>query len=253
MTSTCDPLSLQAYADNELSTTAALPIVAHLATCQACADRLATLLSLRAAIRQEQVGHLAPPDLAHSIRLALQKAQPKQPRSWPAWPTFSLGALGGAVAAGLAALMVVPSFTSQASALDDELVAGHVRSLQVAHLVDVASSDHHTVKPWFAGKLDFTPPVIAETPGGCRLIGGRLDYLGHQTVAALAYQCQKHVVNLYVAPREGGDRGPTTSARRGFNLVHWHLGHLSYDLVSDLNREGLKQLSKDLSDGAIAG
>jgi len=118
--------------------------------------------------------------------------------------------------------------------LVSELVASHVRSLQVDHLSDVASSDRHTVKPWFNGKLDFAPTVIDLAARGYALEGGRLDYLGGRTVASLVYRHGPHPINLYTWPDPGPDEGPVRRERQGFRLVHWRTGGMAYWAVSDL-------------------
>jgi len=126
----------------------------------------------------------------------------------------------------------------------DEIVSGHVRSLMADHLTDVASSDKHTVKPWFDGKLDFSPAVVDLADHGFPLVGGRLDYLGSRSVAALVYARQKHFINLFVWPstREG-DLGEPKSSRHGFHLIHWNAAEMSYWAVSDLNPAELEEFA----------
>src|SRR6185436_17555679 len=118
----------------------------------------------------------------------------------------------------------------------NEAVASHVRSLMVEHLTDVASSDQHTVKPWFNGKVDFAPDVKDFTAQGFPLVGGRLDYLNGRTVAVLVYQRNKHFINVFVSPTESSGRGKLTlEKRRGYSVINRETGGLHYCLVSDLN------------------
>jgi len=131
--------------------------------------------------------------------------------------------------------------------LAPELVAGHVRSLMVSHLTDVPSSDQHTVKPWFEGKLDFSPPVADVTEQGFPLVGGRLEYIGERAVAAVVYRHQQHVINLFIwpAPHEK-DVGERRLTRQGFQLMHWAQAGMSYWVVSDLNARDLQAFVRAL-------
>jgi anti-sigma factor RsiW len=123
-------------------------------------------------------------------------------------------------------------------------VADHIRSLLATHLVDVASSDQHTVKPWFDGKIDFAPEVRDFAADGFPLVGGRLDYLDGKTVVALVYRRHKHPINLLISPVPGrGDTSPEALTRRGYNLVHWTQGEMSYWAVSDVNAAELGQFA----------
>jgi anti-sigma factor RsiW len=127
--------------------------------------------------------------------------------------------------------------------LVDELVAGHVRSLMVDHLVDVASTDQHTVRPWFNGKIDFAPPVADFAASGFALVGGRMDYVEGRPAAALVYRHQAHLVNLFIWPDRAGTTGLETSTADGYSLVHWNDGDLAYWAVSDLNLRDLARLA----------
>ncbi|HWD21423.1 MAG TPA: hypothetical protein VHB20_19310 [Verrucomicrobiae bacterium] len=126
-----------------------------------------------------------------------------------------------------------------------ELVSGHVRSLQAGHELDVASTDQHTVKPWFEGKLDFAPPVKDLAAQGYPLMGGRLDYLTDRPVAALVFQRHKHVINLFVWPGDARDSAPAAGpAFHGYNLAHWAAGGMTFWAVSDLNEKELMDFAR---------
>ena len=144
----------------------------------------------------------------------------------------------------LLAFAVFQTTRASRKAIADEVVANHVRSLLAAHLVDVASSNQHTVKPWFDGKVDFAPEVRDLAANGFPLVGGRLDYLNGKTVAALVYERNKHPINLFVVPASTNRSSqPSALTRRGYNLIHWTRGEMDYWAVSDLNAEELHQFA----------
>ena len=199
---------------------------------------------LGAMIRREGVRHAPSAALAERIRADLQEAQAPRARPPPTalssrWlQAITLFGAGAATAWGLAlALLVAPVQDSTSDAVTDS----HVRSLMGSHLADVASADQHTVKPWFAGKLDFSPPVIDLAAEGLPLAGGRLDVVDGHPVAALVYRSGPHVINLFVWPAaDGKSTGPRWLARRGYNLVHWAQGGMQAWAVSDLNTTELR-------------
>jgi anti-sigma factor RsiW len=137
--------------------------------------------------------------------------------------------------------------TTRGNAIVDEVVSDHVRSLMANHLFDVQSTDLHTVKPWFLGKLDFSPPVVDLTSIGFPLVGGRLDYVGGRTVAALVYQRQKHTINVFISPeRDDPSTRDLVVTVRGFNLRHWIHNGMSFWAVSDLNAAELGEFARAL-------
>jgi anti-sigma factor RsiW len=125
------------------------------------------------------------------------------------------------------------------------LVDDHVRALQPGHLLDVVSTNQHTVKPWFDGKLDFAPPVRNLAAEGFPLLGGRLDYLHGRSVAVLVYSRGKHLVELFVWPASGGAEEPASAAHRGYNVIHWTANGMSFSAVSDLDAAGLQEFVRD--------
>jgi len=229
---------LHGYVDGELDLTTTLALEQHLRQCPACAGEHSALRTLRSTLADGALYFQPPPNLRSRVRAAVRRTRPR-PYPWR-WL---------AVAASLAfvALTVWGVLRLVAVRADDlltrELVASHVRSQMPVknHRFDVEPPDQHTAKPWFEDKLDFAPPVYALTDQGYDLIGGRLDYLNDRAVAALVYQRHKHHISLYVWPSPDAASAPATSTRRGFQLIHWQEGGLTYWAVSDLNESELRQ------------
>ena len=203
---------------------------------------------LSALIRREATRHAAPAGLAERIAADLHgtavpaAAPPTRARPWRRWLDAALVFGAGAATAWLVLASVV--LPSSADAIGDEIAAGHVRSLMAAHLTDVTSTDRHTVKPWFAGKLDFSPPVHDLAAQGYALNGGRLDVIGGRPVAALVYQERQHVINLFVWPAPAGRASAQT--RQGYSLVGWAQGGMQFWAVSDASAPDLQAFAQAL-------
>lgn len=223
---------LEAYFDDELDLVNSLAVEKHLRDCAECSAVLERQKALRQAIRAQAPYYAAPPEL----RSRLRAVRTGQRRFWFA-PQWALAA-----AALLAIAIVWRVVPTARPALEDEVVAAHLRSLQANHLMDVPSTDRHTVKPWFAGKLDFAPEVTDRSADGFTLEGGRLDYLNGHPVAALIYKRRLHVINVFTWPASG-ELGVRMDTRQGFNVAHWKHAGMEWWAVSDLSGNELKELS----------
>jgi anti-sigma factor RsiW len=236
---------LPAYFDGELDAARGRAFEDHLAACPDCTHELAALRDLRDALQDESLRHRPPADLEDRVRAALDQAPPSPVvgRRWTTWAATA-AALAAAVlfGAGLTMALRTPSADDRLAA---EVTAGHARSLLAQHLFDVASTDQHTVKPWFQGRADFSPPVLDLKDQGFPLAGGRLDFVDGRTAAALVYHRRQHVINLFVWP--SADRGASdvkTLSQRGYNLAHWTAGGLNFWAVSDLNADDLQEFAR---------
>ena len=238
---------LHGMLDGELDAANAVQFERHIETCAACAAEYRRQQALRAAIRGPELFHRAPEALRQRIEAGIphapRDARPADRAPW--WQRlFGDWRLGAGTSLALAAslLLFVLGGNPGTDGLPSELVAGHIRSLQANHLVDVPSSDQHTVKPWFNGKLDVSPPVVDLADEHFPLAGGRLDYVGEHEAAVLVYRRNQHVINLYVWPAPGAADTPLQgSAHQGYNLLHWTHGELSFWAVSELNMAELRE------------
>jgi anti-sigma factor RsiW len=249
---------LHALADGELDAGHVRDVDAHVAGCADCAAKLKAIRALREAMAGAQLKEAAPAHLRSRIEAmfpaaaaAPSTAGARQEGSIQRWWRSFIGgfSVGAALSAAATAMLVIGLFSSsQDQQIADEVVSAHVRSLQAGHLMDVQTSDQHTVKPWFNGKLDVAPPVIDLTAQGFTLLGGRLDYIDGEPVASVIYQRRKHVINLFVAQRLG-----PTSAKvigktiQGYNVRHWTQQGLDFWAVSDLAGDELDEFVQKIS------
>ena len=242
---------LNALVDNELDAANTVALEQHLKTCPACVAALASLRAVQATLRSPGVAYDAPEAFRRRLNIALaaEAAPPRrrtkhalQPGHRPGgfWAWGALGGGGALAAAGLALALFV-GVQAPATAFQDELVADHVRSLLADHLMDVPTSDRHTVKPWFDGKVSFAPTVVDFSAQGFPLAGGRLDWARGQRTAAIVYRRRLHVINVFVLPASATPVAARDGAKNGYNLVHWSHGGLTCWAVSDLDRKELEQ------------
>jgi anti-sigma factor RsiW len=228
---------LHSLLDGELDAANALAIEAHVQTCPGCGAELERLRALGRLVRAPGVAYPAPAGLAGRVEASLAEERPSRVRLGRLAPWGLSGAFA-AIAASLALVMIAPG--SEVRGIEDEVIAGHIRSLQVSHLTDVATSDRHTVKPWFNGKIDFAPPVVDLAAQGYPLAGGRLDYLHGRTVAALVFRRRQHVINLYVWPSKPGETLSGDASRQGYSIAYWTTGGLEFWAVSDIDGADLQ-------------
>jgi anti-sigma factor RsiW len=240
---------IHAYVDGELDLARSLEVGQHMQECQVCASAYHNQAALRSAFKDSSLYYPAPPRLEKRIRSSLRReAKSEVGRRLFGWRWLPVGAMALIlVLLGLVIWRAVPSLRPSGDEfLAQEMVSNHVRSLQLeSHRTDVISSDQHTVKPWFDGKLDFAPPVKDFSSQGFPLLGGRLEYLNHRAVAALFYQRQKHYINLYIWPAEQSNAtSEVATKRQGYNLLHWTNSGMTYWAISDLNGVELHEFAR---------
>jgi anti-sigma factor RsiW len=248
---------LPAYLDDELDVAESLRVQKHLAECGDCRQTQDEQLALRSALRDPELYAHPSADFSKRIEAAVRRAAKEEARSQrPSWfESLRLGTFRWVPA--VAALVVITTMgallvMNRSRSSHDQLIAsavlaGHIRSLQANHLVDVPSSDRHTVKPWFQGKLDFSPPVPDLSELGWPLIGGRLDYVDGRPVAVLIYQRRMHNINVFVWPNHGSaDDAIRQEDAQGYQILHWNGAETTYWVVSDLNNAELLELARAL-------
>ena len=238
-------LHVHAYIDGELDAAGTANFEQHLKTCPDCSSTVSSAGSLRSSLQQAELYERAPLGLRNKTLSSLRWPAPPRKREASAirWLALAAGLL-------LAALLgreifVTARLTEKPLAI--AAVDAHLRSLQPGHLTDVESSDQHTVKPWFDGRVDFAPSVQDFAAEGFPLLGGRLDVLGGRTVAALVYGRRKHVVSVFVAKLQGSEALSGEGVMQGYHWLAWQQNGLQYCAVSDVAPADLKQLQQLLS------
>ncbi len=240
---------LHAYLDGELDAVRAAEFERHLETCRECTATLGALEALRSSLQHAQLYETVPPQLRKKIRAELKVSAATTSGS-PVATWRWLTAAAAIVMLTAVAWYVVPRFRttssdSASSVTSAEVIDAHIRSLQAGHLTDVASTDQHTVKPWFDGKLDFIPPVHDFMDEGFPLVGGRLDVLGERNVAALVYGRRKHYINVFVWPTKEPDTPiHPPGSRQGYQWVHWRHQGMEFCAVSDVSAGDLHELAE---------
>jgi Predicted transmembrane transcriptional regulator (anti-sigma factor) len=232
---------LHAYLDAELDMADTLEIERHLETCTACLETYNDYQAIRTAIKDNSLYFQAPETLQKRVRSSIRKAnQTTFIARVTSWRGVSVAA-ALIIAVSLALLLAHSLFTPpEATYLQQAILDSHVRSLMANHLVDVPSSNQHTVKPWFNGKLDFSPPVVDLTSQGFPLVGGRLDYLDNKGVAVIVYKRREHVINLFIWPTTQSISGEMDTTRQGYHMIQWTKAGMTYWAVSDLDQDELR-------------
>jgi anti-sigma factor RsiW len=259
MNCTESEIMLHALIDGELDAGHAIDIETHIGSCPACAGKLEAFRSMRAALAAARLKEAAPAGLRQRLEATLPapSAQVITPRKFfqPSRRLFVGGFAAGTAlsAAAAASLLVAVLRNDQEQRIANEVVSAHIRSLQAGHLTDVETSDQHTVKPWFNGRLDVAPPVIDLTAQGFTLLGGRLDYVDGEPVASVVYRRRKHVINLFVGQRLGTARaGAKTERIQGYNVRHWTAEGLDFWAVSDIAADELQEFGQKFA-AAVRG
>jgi anti-sigma factor (TIGR02949 family) len=246
----CDDNSrlLHGYLDGELDLVRSLELEEHLKTCPDCAQELRSHQTLRRAFRSANLYERAPAGLQSRIRASLAREAGVAAKA-----AVSIGRREfwnwAAVAAAIAFVVLLTfryfpgrEVRTESNLLAEEIVASHIRALQPGHLLDVQSTDQHTVKPWFNGKLDFSPPVRDLAEAGYPLIGGRLDYVARHPAAALVYQRRQHLIDVFIWPGEGKSAPQKSEiSSQGYNVLCWQSSGMDFCAVSDLNSAELQQ------------
>jgi anti-sigma factor RsiW len=246
MTCAESEILLHALLDSELDAGHTRELEAHLESCSRCAAQFRSYRELRQAMSAAPLRYTAPIGLRRRIEAALPAAPvrvPVTPRAASRWSMLKGFAMGTALSTAIAASLVIGVIrTDQDQRVLGDVVSAHVRSLQGDHLTDVQTSDQHTVKPWFNGKLELSPPVVDLTAQGFTLIGGRLDYVDGKDVASIVYRRRNHVINLFVTQASGSEQhGTKLDTMQGFNIRRWRAQGLQFFAVSDINAEELQE------------
>jgi anti-sigma factor RsiW len=240
-----EALRVQAWFDSELDAGASAVIEQHLAHCPECAALIRDLQSTRDAIRQETSYHRAPPALRAGVTQLLDRESPRREthQSFARDRRFWWGALTGFVPAAAAAVMMFALFSPVSETVATDLLNAHLRSLLGNHLIDVASSDQHTVKPWFAGHADVSPPAADFAQAGYQLIGGRADFIGGHRSAVVVYRHGAHIINVFAWPY-AGETPPDLTTRNGYHIACWRNADVAYCAVSDTAVDELLTLTR---------
>lgn len=247
---------LHGFIDGELDAANAARFEAHLATCRECAGEMENALMVKRLSAREGVKWQAPDTVHARVRAALSLEQSMMAHAttvmhraespWQrVWRFLREWSFVPSLAVLAASLMLVLNVPQQSQTIEDQLLASHVRSMLADHLTDVLTSDQHTVKPWFNGKIDFSPPVVDLAAQGFPLVGGRVDYLDGRVVVALIYRRHGHIINLFIWP--GAAEAKTNAEKEGYNFVEWHADGLVFWAISDVAAPDLVAFRDDFT------
>jgi len=236
---------IESYLDGELTLSDRRDFECHVSVCTGCSHKLESMRTIQKMIRNTGYSN-TPSALKRNIQNQLRDYTGEEAKNsgWLRWVGFG----GGAMAAGSLATWVMMTFlfiTPLQTKITDEIISSHVRSLMVDHVTDVKSSDQHTVKPWFNGRLDYSPPVKNIDKAGFELLGGRLDYLQGKVTAALVNKRRAHIINTFISKNNHSEINtePKLIQRQGYNLLFWKKNGLDYWVISDLNQKELTEFT----------
>jgi len=243
---TCDEaeILLHALIDGELDAGHARDVENHIANCPRCAVALADYRKMSEAVAGAKLSYTAPLGLRKRIEASLPLPQLPEERLATSRRSVLRGFAMGSAVSALAAtgLVAIVLRNDDEQRIESEVVSAHLRSLQAGHLTDVVSTDQHTVKPWFNGKLDVSPPVVDLTAQGFTLIGGRLDYLDARAIGAVVYRRRQHIINLFVAQTANTERKAARMENlQGFNVRRWSEQGMNFWAVSDIGPDELTE------------
>jgi anti-sigma factor RsiW len=242
---------IEPYADGELDAAAILELEKHIHDCPACARAWRNVQGLKKALKQDALFFTAPKELRRRVKAELHSQL--ETKSWwdfRNWNWLTAATISLATACLALLLTVTLTRPSAEQRLTQEIVSSNIRSLMANHMLDVVSTDQHTVKPWFNGKLDFSPPVKDLAAQDFPLVGGRLDYISGRSVAALVFQHHKHVINLFIWPVNENDAKPVSlTPIQGYNVIHWSKADMTFWAVSDLNEKEMMEFVQDFATG----
>ena len=252
----CDEseVMLHALIDGELDAGHARDVEAHVASCAGCGEKFAAFRTMHEVMSTAPLKETAPAHLRNRIEALTATPASRvvsirrfmQPTRRSFFGGFAMGSVLSAAAAAGLVLTVIRR--DQEQTITEEVVSAHIRSLQAGHLMDVETSDRHTVKPWFNGRVDVAPPVVDLTAESFTLIGGRLDYIDSEPVAAIVYQRRKHVINLFVAQHLGRRHTRTIGdSIQGYNVRHWSQDGLDLWAVSDIVGDELDEFVQKIA------
>lgn len=237
---------LEAYLDGELDAAGAADVERHLETCSECRKAKAQIEALRSALRKKATYHRADPQLRARIRASLDKETkranilPWLPRARSVWVGAASGAAATALAASLAFFLLIPA---EGDPLISDITDAHLRSIASQHLIDVESTDRHTVKPWLAAHADLSPPVADFTKQGFTLVGGRVDFLEGRRAAVTVYRHGGHIINIFAWTYYDASL-PDFATRNGYHVVFWRSGNLTFCAISDTSIDDILALSR---------
>ena len=244
-------IHIECYVDGELDPVTSVRIEEHLHHCTTCSRALEQLNSLRSLIREGAPYHTASEHLSSQIRSRINQARTDSVSRigapWWQW----LRPVGLVVATAMVTWVTAVQVQnpSKNDLLAGQIITSHARATLTGHITDVASSERHTVKPWLASKLDFSPPVVDLTAAGFPLVGGRLDYLDNRPVSVLVYRRRQHVINLFIWPTNE-PRNVAISrvpSKQGYQVLHWTDGGMTFWAISDLNAGEMKLFADNFS------
>jgi mycothiol system anti-sigma-R factor len=242
---------VHAYLDGELDAVRAAEFERHLENCSECVTALETQESLSSAIQRAELNEKAPATLRQKVLAEIRSSGktslseplviPHRPEQWR-W----MAAAAAILLLVYAGWRTIPALRAEnyQSVVAAEIVDAHLRSLQPGHLTDVLSTDQHTVKPWFNGKLDFSPPVQDFANDGFPLQGGRLDVVHGRTIAALVYGRRKHVISVFIQPAREDEQALRPGSRQGYNWLAWRAAGMEFCAISDVSSSDLDQLQR---------